>query len=216
MNGRIRAGTCSWTDPTMVRSWYPASAKTAAERLHHYSALFDTVEVDSSFYGMPTPAMATAWAERTPPGFTFHIKAFGMMTRHGVQPDRLPPLLRAAHRFELDRYGRIVHPSPELREDVFATFASALEPLRAQGKLGLVLMQFPPYFTAGEGNRDYVSHSVRLLAPLRAAVGPDTPRGSKRTKVPEPWSCWIDWGRLTCVWTSRGWRQPTCSRHSRH
>ena len=74
----IRVGTCSWTDPTMVRAWYPPSARTAADRLRYYAGHFDTVEVDSSYYGMPTPATARLWAERTPPGFVFHIKAFGI------------------------------------------------------------------------------------------------------------------------------------------
>jgi uncharacterized protein YecE (DUF72 family) len=154
----------------MVRAWYPASIRTAADRLRYYSGQFDTVEVDSSFYGLPTPDTASSWAERTPPDFTFHIKAFAMMTRHGVRPEQLPAPLRARHVYDLDRQGRIVHPSPSLREEVFELFTSALEPLIAQGKLGLILMQFPPYFVANEANRDYVSYSAGLLAPLRVAV----------------------------------------------
>jgi uncharacterized protein YecE (DUF72 family) len=154
----------------MVRAWYPASARTAADRLRYYSSRFDTVEVDSSFYGLPTPPTASAWADRTPPRFTFHIKAFAMMTRHGVRPEQLPAPIRARHAYELDRQGRIVHPSEELREEVFGLFRSALEPLRVQGKLGLILMQFPPYFVANETNRDYLFHSVGLLAPLKVAV----------------------------------------------
>ncbi len=170
MHGRIRVGTCSWTDPTMVRAWYPTSARTAADRLRYYSTFFDTVEVDSSFYGLPTETTASMWAERTPGGFTFHIKAFAMMTRHGVRPEQLPAPLRSRHTFELDRQGRIMHPSSELRDEVFCLFTSALEPLRAQGKLGLVLMQFPPYFVANEANREYLTHSVQRLAPLDVAV----------------------------------------------
>jgi uncharacterized protein YecE (DUF72 family) len=170
MYGRIRVGTCSWTDPTMVRAWYPSSVRTAADRLRYYSSRFDTVEVDSSFYGMPTPVTASAWAERTPPDFTFHIKAFAMLTRHGVRPAQLPPPVRSRSQYELDRQGRILHPPPELRDEVFALFASALEPLQTQGKLGLVLMQFPPYFVANETNRGYVTYSVQRLAPLDVAV----------------------------------------------
>ena len=166
----IRVGTCSWTDPTMVRAWYPPSARTAADRLRYYAARFDTVEVDSSYYGMPTPATALLWAERTPPGFVFHIKAFGMLTRHGVRPEQLPPPLREGHTFELDRTGRILHPAPALREDAFACFSEALEPLRAEDKLGLILMQFPPYFVANEANREYIAQSARRLAPDRMAV----------------------------------------------
>jgi uncharacterized protein YecE (DUF72 family) len=154
----------------MVRSWYPPGVKSAADRLRYYATQFETVEVDSTFYGLPSPANARLWAERTPPGFVFHIKAFGMLTRHGIKPEQLPPPVRAQHTFELDRSGRVLHPSPELRTQVFALFADALEPLRAEGKLGLILMQFPPYFAANEPNRGYIVQAARLLAPDRMAV----------------------------------------------
>jgi uncharacterized protein YecE (DUF72 family) len=154
----------------MVRAWYPATVRTAADRLRYYATHFDTVEVDSTYYGMPTSGTARLWAERTPPGFTFHIKAFAMLTRHGVRPEQLAPPLREGHHFELDRGGRILHPAPALRAEAFALFSEALEPLRAEGKLGLVLMQFPPYFVANETNREYIAWSVERLTPDRTAV----------------------------------------------
>jgi len=154
----------------MVRSWYPPALRTAADRLRYYAQQFDTVEVDSSFYGLPTPATAKIWAARTPPGFTFHVKAFAMLTRHGVRPEQLPLPTRSAHQYELDRFGRILHPSAQLREETFALFSEALEPLRAEDKLGLILMQFPPYFVANTANRDYIAYSVGLLAPYQVAV----------------------------------------------
>jgi len=154
----------------MVRAWYPPQMRTAADRLRYYATQFDTVEVDSSFYGIPTPATARLWVERTPPGFIFHIKAFGMLTRHGVQPRQLPAPLREGREFELDRYGRILRPPRGLRTEAFALFADALEPLRAAGRLGLILMQFPPYFVADQRNRDYIAKSVGWLAPDRVAV----------------------------------------------
>jgi uncharacterized protein YecE (DUF72 family) len=166
----IRVGTCSWTDPTMLRAWYPSSVRTAADRLRYYSGYFDTVEVDSSYYGMPTSATARLWVERTPPGFVFHIKAFAMLTRHGVKPEQLPPPLREGHTFELDRGGRILHPPRALREDAFTLFGEALEPLRSEGKLGMILMQFPPYFLANEANREYIAWAGERLAPDRMAV----------------------------------------------
>jgi uncharacterized protein YecE (DUF72 family) len=154
----------------MVRAWYPPSKRTAADRLRYYASQFDTVEVDSSFYGLPTAATARLWAERTPPGFVFHVKAFGMLTRHGVRPEGLPVSLRQAHDFELDRHRRILHPSQALREEAFALFREALSPLREKGKLGLVLMQFPPYFVANEANRQYIAYGAGLLAPDSVAV----------------------------------------------
>ena len=93
-----------------------------------------------------------------------------MMTRHGVRPEQLAPPLREGHTFELDRGGRILHPDLALREEAFALFGEALEPLRAEDKLGLVLMQFPPYFVANEANRKYIAWSAERLAPDRMAV----------------------------------------------
>lgn len=154
----------------MVRAWYPPGVRSAAERLRYYAAHFDTVEIDSTFYALPSPATAQLWAERTPPGFVFHVKAFGMMTRHGVRADRLPAQMRAEHRLEVDGQGRVVHPSEELREEAFALFRDALEPLREQGKLGVILMQFPPYFIASAANREYVAYSAGLLGPDKVAV----------------------------------------------
>jgi uncharacterized protein YecE (DUF72 family) len=154
----------------MVRAWYPPSVRTAADRLRYYAARFDTVEVDSSYYGMPTPATARLWAERTPPEFVFHVKAFAMLTRHGVKPEQLPPPLREGQTFELDRGGRILHPSSALRHEAFAMFGEALEPLRTEGKLGLILMQFPPYFVANAANREYIARASELLTPDRMAV----------------------------------------------
>jgi uncharacterized protein YecE (DUF72 family) len=154
----------------MVRVWYPPAARSAADRLRYYASHFDTVEVDSSFYGLPTPSTTRLWAERTPPGFVFHIKAFGMLTRHGVRADCLPAVLRDAHALELDSRGRVLHPTPALRHDAFTFFSDALEPLRVESKLGLILMQFPPYFVASQSNREYIAESVERLAPDKVAV----------------------------------------------
>jgi uncharacterized protein YecE (DUF72 family) len=154
----------------MVAAWYPPNVKSAEARLRYYAERFDTVEVDSTYYGLPSERNSELWAERTPPGFTFHIKAFGMLTRHGIKPEQLPPALRSAYDLELDRYGRVVRPSVELRETVFSWFSEALTPLREAGKLGLVLLQFPPYFTAEPRNREYILRAARLLAPDRVAV----------------------------------------------
>jgi uncharacterized protein YecE (DUF72 family) len=154
----------------MVEAWYPSDVKSAEARLRYYAERFDTVEVDSTYYGLPSERNAELWAERTPPGFVFHVKAFGMLTRHGIRPQQLPVALRHAHDLELDRHGRIVHPPEELRETVFSWFSSALSPLRETGRLGLILLQFPPYFTAEVRNREYILRAAKLLAPDPVAV----------------------------------------------
>jgi uncharacterized protein YecE (DUF72 family) len=90
-------GTASWTDPTLVKSdvFYPPSLKTAEERLRFYAAQFNTVEVDASYYALISERNAELWAERTPPGFVFNIKAFAMLTQHPVDTARLPATLKS-------------------------------------------------------------------------------------------------------------------------
>lgn len=149
-----RVGTCSFADEALTSVWYPRGIRTGAERLRYYAERFDTVEIDSTFYALPTAERAAIWAERTPPGFLFHIKAFAVMTRHPVRAEQLPPDLRA--QAQLDERGRVDRPSRELRAAVFERFHDALEPLRAAGKLGGILMQFPPYVVPKEASYEYL------------------------------------------------------------
>ena len=143
MAAPIRVGTCSWADETLTTVWYPRGISSGEERLRYYAERFDVVEANSTYYRLPEHAMAERWAERTPEGFTMHVKAFGVMTRHPVKVDALPPDLR--DEAPKDDRGRVERPSREFRAEIFRRFSDALEPLRAARKLGGVLMQFPPY-----------------------------------------------------------------------
>ena len=135
-------GTCSWADEALSKHWYPKGIRPG-DRLAYYAEHFDMVEVDSTFYRLPFEEMVAKWAERTPAGFVMHVKAFAMMTRHPVRLDQLPPDLRDDA--PTDDRGRVERPSREFRSEVFSRFHAALEPLRAAGKLGGILLQFPPY-----------------------------------------------------------------------
>jgi uncharacterized protein YecE (DUF72 family) len=144
-----------------VKTWYPSSVRSSEARLHHYADRFDTVELNSSYYALPNPDAAAAWARRTPDGFIFHVKAFGMMTRHPVKAEQLPADLRSEA--PLDDRGRVERPSRELRAEVFRRFRAALEPLREAGKLGGVLMQFPPYVTLKPASIEYLEWAKEQL-----------------------------------------------------
>ena len=50
----VRIGTCSWADESLVQVWYPPHVKSAEGRLKYYAEQFDTVEVNSSYYALPT------------------------------------------------------------------------------------------------------------------------------------------------------------------
>src|SRR5678815_4469082 len=96
--GRILVGTASWTDPTMTAAgvFYPVGSDSAEERLAYYASSFPVVEVDATYYALPAERTAQLWAERTPPDFTFDIKAHALMTGQGTETKRLPKAIREA------------------------------------------------------------------------------------------------------------------------
>jgi uncharacterized protein YecE (DUF72 family) len=149
----LRIGTCSWADEALSKHWYPKGTP-AGERLAYYAQHFDTVEVDSTYYRLPAEPMVQRWAERTPDDFVMHVKAFGLMTRHPVKVDALPPDLRDDA--PTDDRGRVERPSREFRGEVFRRFLEALEPLRSAGKLGGILFQFPSYVVYKDRSLDYL------------------------------------------------------------
>src|SRR5437879_11956353 len=127
MAASIRVGVCSWADETLTKVWYPKNIRSGEERLRYYAERFDVVEANSTYYRLPDPAMAENWAERTPPGFTMHVKAFGVMTRHPVKVDQLPPAL---HDVPTDARGRVHRPPPEYRAEVLRHSQRAPQPAR--------------------------------------------------------------------------------------
>jgi uncharacterized protein YecE (DUF72 family) len=170
----IKIGTCSWTDPTLLKAgWYPQDADSAEGRLAFYASRFPVVEVDSTYYSLPAERNAVLWAERTPPGFTFNIKAFSLMTGHGAQTNKLPPILRDSLPEDLaTRKGNLYLKDlpPEAQRWVWQAFDDALAPLAAAGKLGAILLQFPPWFGINKENKAYLERCRELLPERRLAV----------------------------------------------
>jgi uncharacterized protein YecE (DUF72 family) len=156
----VRIGTCSWADEALSKYFYPPKLP-AKERLAWYAQHFDTVEVDSTYYRLPAESMVQGWAERTPAGFTMHVKAFGLMTRHPVKAETIPDDLRAE--MPVDERGRVDRPPRELRGEVFRRFLDALEPLRRDGKLGGILFQFPSYVVFKDRSLDYLEWAREQL-----------------------------------------------------
>ncbi len=172
--GRILVGNCSWTDPTLIASggFYPPGTTSAARRLAYYATQFPIVEVDSTFYAPPDVGNATRWAERTPPGFVFDVKAFALLTGHGAAPERLTSELRSC--LPADAAGKrnvYLRDLPATAETIlWDAHRLALAPLQAAGKLGAVLFQFPPWFSASHESREHIRKAVRELHPYRVAV----------------------------------------------
>ncbi|PYO02632.1 MAG: DUF72 domain-containing protein [Candidatus Rokuibacteriota bacterium] len=149
--GRVRVGISSWADPALIEegSFYPKKSMSAEARLRYYAGVFDTVELNSSYYAIPDPVNARRWAERTPPGFTFHVKAYALMTGHHPRPQTLPAdvqrwLPENPRRTRRDEIVADAFPS-EAIDATFRLFHAALTPLAEAGKLGYVLFQFAPW-----------------------------------------------------------------------
>ncbi|GAB4486738.1 MAG: DUF72 domain-containing protein [Thermodesulfovibrionales bacterium] len=168
----IETGTCSWTEKTLLKNgeFYPKNVKTAEGRLAHYARFFRTVEVDSTYYALPSKNTAFLWSQRAPDGFVFHLKAFAGMTGHGVDPTTLPADLRDS----LPAAGagqRLVYVrEPELKKELGRRFTDALSPLSRSGKLGLVVFQFPPWFRYSTRNLDEILACRESMRGLRIAV----------------------------------------------
>ncbi|HEX5473551.1 MAG TPA: DUF72 domain-containing protein [Vicinamibacterales bacterium] len=143
----IRVGTSGWSYPSGRGTWngifYPVAPgasrrKGGFDELAFYAEHFETVEVNSSFYGIPSPRTVQSWIERTRPGFEFSLKLYQKFTH----PDMF------------------VEATGEDPADLGATdvdeFRRALDPLVTAGRLGALLAQFPPSFKNDSHARGYL------------------------------------------------------------
>ena len=155
----------------MIESgWYPPEASTPEQRLRYYARQFGLVEVDATYYALPAEQTAVAWAARTPAAFTFNIKAFSLFTQHPTRVAALPADLRAdAEKTGKDRvYLKDV--DPVIVDQAWERFTAALEPLREAGKLGAILLQFPPWFPISRANKEYILSCAQRVAPRQVCV----------------------------------------------
>lgn len=163
----ILVGTASWTDKTLIDCgrFYPKEAKTPEARLRYYASIFPLVEVDASYYAIPAPPTAQAWAARTPGHFVFNVKAFRLFTGHQTQPHVLhKDIQQALAPLGLPRNFYYRDVPQEIRAELWRRFHEALAPLKAAGKLGLVHFQFPPWLIRNRDGLAHVRHCVEQMA----------------------------------------------------
>ncbi len=166
--GRIKVGTASWTDKTLLASgWYPKDADNPERRLEYYASQFPLVEVDSTYYTPPNERNSQLWAERTPAGFTFNVKAFSLLTQHPTRRSALYKDLRP----QTEEANVYLKDLPEsVVDQVWERFLGALEPLAAAGRLGCLLFQFPPWFGIASRNKHHILECKRRCEPYRMCV----------------------------------------------
>ncbi len=165
--GRIRVGTASWTDKSLLASgWYPPEANTPDARLRYYATQYPIVEVDATYYAPPSEQTAALWAERTPEDFTFNVKAFSLLTQHPTKPGALYKDLRP----DTKKNVYLKDFDAAVVDQVWERFLAALNPLADAGKLGALLFQFPPWFPIGKANKAYVLDCKARCAPVPICV----------------------------------------------
>jgi uncharacterized protein YecE (DUF72 family) len=138
-----RIGTSGWSYPSGAGTWngvfYPSPRPRGFDELAFYAAHFPIVEVNSTFYRMPEPAVTRRWLERTPQDFTFAVKLFQKFTH----PDMY-----------VQRAG-VIDWTPTLGD--IDLFRAGISPLVDAGRLGALLIQFPASVHGTEAAREYLT-----------------------------------------------------------
>jgi len=151
--------------------FYPDDCTTAESRLRYYATKFSMVEVDATYYSLPSRSSAAAWAARTPDDFTFDIKAHALMTGHPTDVRRLPDWVRRALPKGSTEAPIYSSDAPtEVLDEVWSRFRSALDPIRSAGKLGAIMLQFPRWFEPTRQSAGALRRAKQLLGDDIATV----------------------------------------------
>jgi uncharacterized protein YecE (DUF72 family) len=171
-NSNLRIGTSGWNYPSGNGTWngvfYPPSRRRPKgfDELSFYAEHFDTVEVNSTFYGQPRPEVTRAWAERTPPDFEFSIKLYQKFTHPGMFKARVARALPADARSDAAAIDTLARPNAADLDE----FRRGIDPLASSGRLGALLAQFPASFKDAPASRDYLADLLREFASYPVAV----------------------------------------------
>ncbi len=167
----LRIGTSGWSYPSGRGTWngifYPPARQRPKgfDELAFYAEHFDTVEINSTFYGQPRADVARAWAERTPDGFAFSVKLYQKFTHPKMYSERVA---RAVPEARGDAAALVTLASPTAAD--LDEFRRGIEPLASRGKLGALLAQFPPSFKDAPASHDYLGGLLRALHGYDVAV----------------------------------------------
>lgn len=170
----ITVGTASWTDKSLIDAgtFYPKDCKSPEARLRFYAAEFPMVEVDSSYYGIPSARNSQAWVDRTPADFVFNVKAYRAMTLHQVPTNAMQKDLLAMLGDKAAGKRSLFHRDLplEVRNEIWRQFLIGVEPLRIAGKLGALHFQLAPWVGSNAGSINYLEEIRERLPGYSVAV----------------------------------------------
>ena len=170
--GDVRVGTSGWSYPSGKGTWnglfHPKTRSKRAgtdrfDELRFYAEHFNTVEVNTTFYGQPRAEVTRGWAERTPAGFDFSLKLYQKFTH--------PKMFReAALKTAPGSEGALLDLLARVTQSDIDEFRSGIDPLASAGKVGALLAQFPPSFKDSPQARDYLAQLLHAFAEYPMAV----------------------------------------------
>ena len=168
----VHIGTSGWNYPTGKGAWnglfYPATRSKRAgtsrfDELAFYAEHFDTVEVNSTFYGQPRADVTADWTSRTPAHFVFSLKLYQKFTHPRMFRDAA---LKSAPASE----GPLLDLLAQVTLSDIDDFRQGIEPIVQAGKLGALLAQFPPSFKSTATSRDYLGQLLSRFRDYPVAV----------------------------------------------
>jgi uncharacterized protein YecE (DUF72 family) len=167
----LRIGTSGWNYPSGRGTWdgvfYPPRRGRSKQfdELRFYAEHFNTVEVNSTFYGPPRAEVTRGWIERTPPGFEFSVKLHQKFTHPTMFADMVKRSLKGAAP-DAETLRALAAPN---RADI-EEFRRGIDPLANSGRLGALLAQFPASFKHGETTLAYLTSLLSVFSGYPVAV----------------------------------------------
>lgn len=189
----VRTGATSWADRGLVRDggFYPRKTMTARDRLAYYCSRLPLAEITTTYGFPPTPELCAQWAERTPEGFSFDLRAWSLLTGAPTLPDSLYTDLadevRPTSRDSRRLYAS--HLSTEALNECWARFVHALRPLASAGRLGTVILRYPGWISPRPEVWADLAAARERLAGLPVAVELTSPKWFEGTQGEDT----LDW-----------------------
>lgn len=136
----ITIGLTGWSDHDSIQ-------RDRQRKLEEYASHFPVVELDTSFYAIPSKTNIRQWIDKTPDSFSFIPKAYSVMTLHKSFEDDFNSM-----------------------EEVFSLYIDAFSPMVESKKVKTFLFQFPPFFDCTRKNVNYIRYVRQQMGLLPVSV----------------------------------------------